>query len=583
MLSAGARDNEPTLLGMHRETDLVAFGAAGNRTAADLLADAARVASVLPQPSPGSQVLLVFKEDRYHFAAALLGGWAKGHTVALPANTRRETVTTLYDREETVALVHDLGAGLPHRIEDVLGVSAKEKEAGTSPAPLSSVALPPRECAAVFFTSGSTGGSSSCEKTAAQLIAEARVLSDTFGFSEESRVAASVSPGHLYGFLFSVLVPLVSGGSFLRQSPLFGESLAAAVKDHCATTLVTVPLHLRALGAVEQGALGSLSRVFSSTGPLAPSTEEAFVSTHDLSVTEIFGSTETGGVAFRQRRERTHWTPLPGIQFSVDEDMRLWVKSPFLQPADRPFRTADLAEKRADGSFEHLGRADRVLKIGGRRLSLGEMEQWLQDKEGVQDVAALSVPAATAREHNVLLAVVSACFGESEIRAMLLERFDESTLPRRILTADALPREPNGKLTRKRLMRLFGLNEQGLPLNYALRWEEPEEAIGDGHQRHVFPVAVPDDYAWFDGHFPGYPVMAGAVQIKELVLPAVKRVHPALGRVTAMNQIKFTGRITPGERLRVELERKGAEPLVHFKISSPKELCSAGRIHFATE
>ena len=63
------------LLGMHDQGDVVAFGGAGPKTAADLLLDAARISLALPPAYENSHVLLVFEQDRYAMAAALLGTW----------------------------------------------------------------------------------------------------------------------------------------------------------------------------------------------------------------------------------------------------------------------------------------------------------------------------------------------------------------------------------------------------------------------------------------------------------------------------------------------------------------------------
>ena len=55
----------------HRPGDLVAFGEGGARCAADLLADASRIARELQRFPPGELTLAC--ADRYHAAAALLG------------------------------------------------------------------------------------------------------------------------------------------------------------------------------------------------------------------------------------------------------------------------------------------------------------------------------------------------------------------------------------------------------------------------------------------------------------------------------------------------------------------------------
>jgi acyl-coenzyme A synthetase/AMP-(fatty) acid ligase len=572
------------LLGSHRPESLVAFGAGGPKTAADLLADAARVARALPPPSEGSHVLLVFQEDRYAMAAALLGAFHAGHAVALPPNTRRESIFAVRERPETVAMVHDVGAGIPLRVEDVL------RDAPEAP-PLERATLPERPYVATVFTSGSTAEIFACRKTAGQLLGEASMLGEVFGVRPGSRVVGTVAPGHIYGLLFTVLVPLCRGAAFLRETPLHAEPIAHRVAEHAADFLVTVPLHLRALAAVDEGPLRSVGGVFSSTGPLPREVAEAFTARHGHPVTEILGATETGGIAWRARRDegpsgarrdpRDRFRPFPGVAIDVDEEGRLLVDSPFLDPGEpRPFRTAERVMPHEDGSFTHLGRSDGVVKVGGRRVSIGEMEERLARQPGVEDAAVVAIPAAAGRGHQLLAAVVAPGGSAPALKAALLERFDPSSLPRRILFVDALPRESNGKLTRTRLLRLFGLRPDGLPINWKLAWGEPKRAIDGRVERHERSASVPEDYGWFDGHFPGYPILAGAVQLKELVLPAVASAFPELGAVRTMSRVKFTGRIVPGDRVTVVVERALGADVVDFKVAKPTEVCSAGRLAF---
>ena len=49
----------------------------------------------------------------------------------------------------------------------------------------------------------------------------------------------------------------------------------------------------------------------------------------------MFGSTETGGIAWRHQLQDAAWTPLPDVDVSVDEDERMWVDSDFLPPEGR--------------------------------------------------------------------------------------------------------------------------------------------------------------------------------------------------------------------------------------------------------
>lgn len=565
------------LLRNHRDGDLVAFGADGERDRAALERDATLLAAKLPDPTPDSHVLLVFKRDRYAFAAALLAALHRGHRVALPPNTRREAVMMVLERDECVAMMHDTDAGAPIRVQDLLG------------GPIADVGAPVRaafaddEHIATVFTSGSTGAMRPWSKTAGQLLGEAAMLVDRFGLGADARVAATVPPGHIYGLLFSMLVPLMGGGAFLRESPFHAETVADAVRTHAPTTLVTVPAHLRALSRLAPTALAPLERVVSSTAPLDADTAAAFEKAHGVPVVEVFGSSETGGIATRRRAEGAAWSPLPRVEVSIDGDAHLCVRSPFVDPElPQPYRTADLAQATAAGGFIHEGRSDGVVKVGGRRVSLPAMRAQLMSEPAVEDAEVVAVASPGARGTRILAAVVAPGWTMDDVRGALADRFEASCLPRRCVFVDALPREENGKLQRGRLLRLFDLAPDGAPLRWDLDWGSEDTRVEDGVSTARFAVDVPPTYVHYDGHFPGYPIMAGAVQLLELVAPSLRRARPDLGRVERFTRLKFLDRILPGDGISVELSWRDEEPTVDFRLLRGDTTCSAGRAALAT-
>lgn len=560
-----------SLLGMHTDEALVAFGALGPKTAADLRRDAAKVADALPVPTEGSHVLLVFQEDRYAMACALLGAWARGHAVCLPPSTRRDAVVALRDREDTVAVVHDLGAGIPFRIADLLA-----REAAS---PLSSL-LPARDVLATVYTSGTTAATSAWKKTRAQLLGEAAMLGEVLDVRVGDAIVPTVSPGHIYGLLFGVLMPLLRGAAFSRETPMHAASIAHLVQAQGASMLVTVPLHVHALTAADVGTLASLRTVVSSTAPLSLDVAERLRSKHGLVVTEVLGSSETGGIARRARTSSERYVPFPGITVSQSEDRALVVVSPFSDVPGEPFVTADLVELEADGTFTHLGRTDGIVKIGGRRVAIADVETWLKAHGDVKDAAVAAVPAPEGREHQLIAAVVADEASLPALRSHLLERFEPICVPKRMLAVAELPREPNGKLPRARLMRLFRLDVDGRPASFSLTFEDGPSTQEDGREAREFALVIPEDYAWFEGHFPGYPVLAGAVQLKELVLPAVARAFPGLGHVREMSGIKFTGRILPGDALVVRVDRASGADAVRFEVKNASTTCAAGVLTF---
>ena len=584
------------LLGRHAPNGLVAFGGShsiamgptgdgishtGDRTAAQLLADAGRVAEALPEPGGNSHVLLSLDRDRYAMAAALLGTLRRGHAVALAPNSRSDSILAVRDRPEVVALIHDTESGAPFQIEDLL---RREAPARPFKAPIA----PDQDVIATVFTSGTTGPMKPLRKGRRELFGEAHRLGEIFGVGTGDRIVGTIVPGHIYGLLFTILLPLARGAAFSRETPHHAESVAGCIARHSANVLVTVPVGLRAFDALTPKSFPTLERVFSSTGPLPESVALAFLDRHDLAVTEILGSSETGGIASRERRKSTTgedslWKPLEGVQVSQGVDQRLIVDSPFIySDFPVPFETEDLVSLNEDGTFLHHGRADGIVKIAGQRVSIREMEEAIAQHPCVDEAVVAAIPADGGRGHQLIAAVTPTTAPVPEIKAALRKRFEPSCLPRRILPVDDLPREENGKVPRERLLRLFGLRSDGQPANWTLGWGEivattpitPTTQEG-AHAK----VSLPADYAWFEGHFDGYPVLAGAVQMKELVLPMVTKAFPELGPLKTMNRVKFLERIVPGDHLVVRVERAIGSSRVRFEISKRgAELCSVGHL-----
>lgn len=546
----------PELLGEHAASDLVCFGRHGSRSAGQLLAFAARIAAQLPeQPrdprAPAARILIACR-DRYRFMGAWLAALQGGFEVWLPANGQSETVLALGRSERVAALLHDQ-SGQPG-----IDVSALERPDEQS-APR--FQLPAREPSIVLFTSGSTGAPQAHHKSLGQLLREAHAHLGEFGLRGR-RCAASVPPHHIYGLLFSVCVPLLGGGSALRETPLFPRELCAEMVRFGADVMISVPPQLFALAQDTALALPRLHRVFSSAGPLAADVHTA-LNARGLPVTEILGSTETGGIAFREQPEAP-WRPLRQVRTSIDSDGVLSVDSPWLaEAAQRPLRTADRAERAGEG-FRYLGRADAVAKIGGRRVDLGDVEACLRAQPGVRDARVLAVESGGARG-LALWAVIEAAadLALDPLRSALARRFEAVTLPKRYRVVAALPRNESGKVPRSALLALFDV------------WEFTFSPQADGSML----VPVPRNSGFVRGHFEGDPILPGVVQLKHIALREARRRFPELGPVARVTRVKFKRIVQPGEELTLTIERKSAHQ-VQFAMRVGSEPSCSGIFHF---
>jgi 4-coumarate--CoA ligase (photoactive yellow protein activation family) len=436
---------------VHGPRGRVASGEADARSGADLLADAAAIAARLSDFPVGSEIAVVC-HDRYHFAASLLAAVHRGLVVALPPNAQPETVRQLRaGRVLSVLTDHD----------DERGIDVRELM-GHRLAPLAPPVISAQTPFVVVYTSGSTGTPLACHKTAGQLLTEAQVLIRTFGVSARDHVVATVPPHHIYGLLFSVLVPLMAGASFSRETPFYADVVHRIVKRDGATALVSVPAHLRALSIMEPVGVESLARFFSSGAPLPAETRAMLAGRFGWTVTEILGSSETGGIGWREDAE-ADFTAFDVVEIESTDDGRMAIRSPYV-PVDGPslFVTNDRIELRGPGRFRHLGRVDGVVKIGSTRVSVAELEARLLALPEVRDAAVLAMPGRVGRGQEtwaVLALEAGQTLSAEQVRTALRAWFDPVVIPRRYRFVDGLPREATGKLKREVLLSLFTESE----------------------------------------------------------------------------------------------------------------------------
>jgi acyl-CoA synthetase (AMP-forming)/AMP-acid ligase II len=204
-----------------------------------------------------------------------------------------------------------------------LGLDVRTRLADANPgggAPPFPLAFPPERRLVCVYTSGSTGSHVACPKTAAQLLGEAALLVRLWDLGPGTRVLATVPPHHLYGLLFGVLVPFMGGGSFVRTTPLHAETIAAQARARQANVLVSVPAHLHAVATLLPGGLVAVARIFSSGAPLDAATASAVTALAGIPVTEVLGSSETGGIAWRESGGDGTWAPFPDVHVAADED-----------------------------------------------------------------------------------------------------------------------------------------------------------------------------------------------------------------------------------------------------------------------
>ena len=384
------------------------------------------------------------------FIAALSGGppfiLPFGHTVSLLAAIKQKVGYQFALTEEPL----DLPAGVEPIILDINQERTVFNEPQTD-------AVPSEPCL-YLFTGGSTGTPQVWPKTARNLLAEASYLASTFHITPKDRILASVPPNHIYGFLYSVLLPLITGACTSEKTPFYPKEIDAALADTRATVLVSTPPHYRTLRETPVSR-HHIHTAFSSAGALAEEDDWAFEDATGVAITEVYGSTETGGIAFRKRAEgQLSLTTFSCVETKIKEEA-LWVRSAFLSdtlPTDEDgfFQTADRAELEGTKGFRLLGRSDGIVKVGGKRVDLLEVQQSIKKTPGVLDAHVFAKSIETGRE-NEIFALVEGEVTMEQVRKTALKNLPPYAHPRHLKIVDKIPVSASGKYNRTAIEQLF--------------------------------------------------------------------------------------------------------------------------------
>jgi uncharacterized 2Fe-2S/4Fe-4S cluster protein (DUF4445 family) len=396
--------------------------------------------------------ICLFSEDRAVMAAALLAALAGGPQILLPYALSETALLDLHRLAGFSAFIGQIEGDLPEGVQ-IIDPETLTDEVET----LATDEEPALDRPWVrLFTGGSTGSPQLWTKTPRNLLGEVNYLLDRFKIGSGDRILATVPAFHIYGLLYSLLVPLLASARVSSASPSFPEEIKQQMAEMSPTIFISVPIHYRALKDNPPDK-GSLRLAFSSAGPLSETDGRAFFEATGVDLVEIYGSTETGGVATRCRKQdETGFTPYDCIGWRVAGE-ELDIRSAFLS-AELPVRDSGwftMADrvKTENGGFVVLGRADNVVKVGGNRVDLEKVRQAIAAVEGINEAIVLSNPADTGRNQEIVALAVGRRTA-AEIQEQLKSELLPHERPRRIQIVEKIPMAATGKPDRQAIKEI---------------------------------------------------------------------------------------------------------------------------------
>lgn len=513
----------------------------------------------------------LYHNDSYQFLIGLFSLLSLNKTVYLPGNNTQTTVEKL-----TLLKLEFLGE---FPVKASVGISTAKGE-NTGDFKLNGEI--------VVFTSGSSGAAKSIKKTLPQLDQEIHALESLWGtMLKDATVLSTVSHQHIYGLLFKVLWPFCAGRPFVSKTYRDPARLIQDTKLYNRSIWIGSPAHLNRCDEswAWDIARHCLAALFSSGGPLALSAAKKIRTLYNNTPFEVFGSSETGGIAWRQQLHSVYWQTFAPVKIKTNTHGALLVKSPYLE-SSQWLTTADAVKILADGTFELGLRLDRIVKIEEKRVSLAEIEQQLNQHEWLNKSYVLTI----SQQRTALAA--AACLSDLGCKALkrqgkhlftraiktyLSKTFEATVIPRYWRFPSTLPINSQGKIMQEKVKQLF---ETSAPPTL---YPEITKHVTVDNAHHL-SLEITPNIRYFSGHFPTKPILAGVVQIKWAEHFARK--HQLIsGTFLRMETIKFKRIIVPNTKILLQLtpllnpEKNLAK--LHFIFSSEAGEHSSGKLVYS--
>lgn len=315
-----------------------------------------------------------------------------------------------------------------------------------------------------LFTSGSTGKPKAVAQRLKEFEEDNAFIISKWGKEVTARkLVTTVSQHHIYGFLFGISLPFTLGVPFRRHRVEFPEEFEAMSDEKY--IIIATPAFLKRTVEVEESLPMKDVWIFSSGGAVSPELAVQTGKLFNFYPLEVYGSTETSGIAYRQQdKDGLVWTPFDNAKIWLGDDGCLRIISPYIKdPAG--FATADLAEMLPDGKFLLKGRSDSIVKIEEKRISMTEIENRLLESGLVNDVKVVAL-MNEVRQYLAAAVVLNAegkkKFENTEkfyinkyFHDFLMKYFENVVIPKKWRYMDSLPVDVQGKKHKNEIIALF--------------------------------------------------------------------------------------------------------------------------------
>jgi len=348
----------------------------------------------------------------------------------------------------------------------------------------------PGDLAAILYTSGTTGRSKGAMLSHRNLLSNAQVLKEAWGWRSAEQggdvLIHALPIFHVHGLFVASHGALLAGAKMIWFAKFEPRAVIARLPE--ASVFMGVPtLYVRLLGepALTREACAHMRLFISGSAPLLIETFEDFHTRTGHTILERYGMSETvmltsNPYALKDgfRRGGTVGFPLPRVRLRVVDDAgakcprneigHIQVRGPnvfkgyWRMPEktkeeftdDGWFKTGDVGKIDPQGYVTIVGRSKDLIISGGYNVYPAEIEGVMNELPGVAESAVVGVPHPDFGEAVVAIVVArggATAPDPAELITTLKARIANFKVPKRVFVVTELPRNAMGKVQKKLL------------------------------------------------------------------------------------------------------------------------------------
>ncbi len=345
------------------------------------------------------------------------------------------------------------------------------------------------DLAAILYTSGTTGRSKGAMLTHHNLLSNAQVLKDYWGWQPNDVLIHALPIFHVHGLFVALHGALLNGSKTIWLSKFDPKLVIQKMSE--ATVFMGVPtLYVRMLAepALTRETANHMRLFLAGSAPLLLETFNSWQERTGHTILERYGMSETTMLTSNpyspkdgERRGGTVGYPLPGVQLRVQDDAGnnvtvgeiggIQVKGPNIfkgywrMPektteeftADGYFKTGDVGKIDKRGYVTIVGRSKDLIISGGYNVYPAEIESTINDMPGVAESAVIGVPHPDFGEVGVAVLILKphATITPENVIADLKAKLANFKIPKRCFVLQELPRNTMGKVQKNVLREQY--------------------------------------------------------------------------------------------------------------------------------